>query len=166
MPEKGKFRLGETSINDVGFDGVVMQNPRYFGVDEQKRAYQVSASSAVQKHQTDDLILLKQPKADIFLRNSSWLALSSEDGIYYRSLEKIELFGGVQVYYDKGFELKTQSMKLDLRRGTAASDTHVSGHGMSGEFTAEGFQIRQRGESVLFSGKSQVILRASGENNS
>ena len=143
-----------------------MQNPRYFGMDEQKRNYQVSALSAVQKHQSDDLILLKQPQADIFLKNSSWLALSSKDGVYHRSSEKIELFGGVRIYYDKGFELKTQSMKLDLRTGTAASDTPVSGQGISGEFTAEGFQIRRRGDSIVFSGKSRVILRASGENNS
>ena len=65
MPEKGKFRLGEASIANVGV-GVVMENPRYHGVDSQNHAYQISASQAIQKNQTDKLIFLEHPKADIF----------------------------------------------------------------------------------------------------
>ena len=64
MPEKGKLRLGEDSIANVGVEGVVMENPRYHGVDSQNHAYQISASQAIQKNQADKLIFLEHPKAD------------------------------------------------------------------------------------------------------
>ena len=161
MPEKGKFRLGEASIANVGVDGVVMENPRYLGVDNQNRAYQISASQAVQKHQTDNLIFLKQPKADIFLLSNNWVAINSSDGIYDKSLEEAKLFGGVHIYYDKGFELKTYSVKLDLKKGTAMSIDTVIAHGPTGEIKAEGLQIIERGKRIKFLGKSTAKLRAS-----
>ena len=111
MPEKGKFRLGEASIANVGVEGVVMENPRYHGVDSQNHAYQISASQAIQKNQTDKLIFLEYPKADIFLRSDNWAAINSRNGIFDKSLQEVKLFGDVHIYYDRGFELKTDSIK-------------------------------------------------------
>ena len=162
MPEKGKFRLGEASIANVGVEGVVMENPRYHGVDSQNHAYQISASQAIQKNQTDKLIFLEHPKADIFLRSDNWAAINSRNGIYDKSLQEVKLFGDVHIYYDRGFELKTDSIKLDLKQGTAISNDKVNAFGPGGEIHAEGLQIVQKGKHVKFLGKSKAKFLASG----
>ncbi len=156
MPEKGKFRLGEASIANVGVEGVVMENPRYHGVDSQNHAYQISASQAIQKNQTDKLIFLEHPKADIFLLSDNWAAINSRNGIYDKSLQEVKLFGDVHIYYDRGFELKTDSIKLDLRQGTAISSDKVYAFGPGSEIHAEGLQIIQKGKHVKFLGKSKA----------
>ena len=156
MPEKGKFRLGEASIANVGVEGVVMENPRYHGVDSQNHAYQISASQAIQKNQTDKLIFLEYPKADIFLRSDNWAAINSRNGIFDKSLQEVKLFGDVHIYYDRGFELKTDSIKLDLKHGTAMSTDKVNAFGPGGEIQAEGLQIVQKGKHVKFLGKSKA----------
>ena len=65
------------------------------------------------------------------------------------------------IYYDKGFELKTYSVKLDLKKGTAMSIDTVIAHGPTGEIKAEGLQIIERGKRIKFLGKSTAKLRAS-----
>ncbi|MBH67100.1 MAG: LPS export ABC transporter periplasmic protein LptC [Rhodospirillaceae bacterium] len=160
MPDKGQFRIGDVSIPNVDVDGLVIENPRYFGVDNNKRSYQLSAMRAIQKHKSDDLIFLRRPKADLFLRDSTWVAVNSKGGVYHKSSEIINLSGGVQVYYDKGYEFKTESMKLDFRTRTAIGDDVVSVQGPAGQIDAEGFQILEQGAKIIFTGKSKAILKA------
>ena len=132
-----------------------MENPRYHGVDSQNHAYQISASQAIQKNQTDKLIFLERPKADIFIRSDNWAAINSRNGIYDKSLQEVKLFGDVHIYYDRGFELKTDSIKLDLKQGTAISSDKVNAFGPGGEIHAEGLEIVQKGKHVRIFRKEQ-----------
>ena len=74
----------------------------------------------------------------------------------------MKLFGDVHIYYDRGFELKTDSIKLDLKHGTAISRDKVNAFGPGGEIHAEGLQIVQKGKHVKFLGKSKAKFLASG----
>jgi lipopolysaccharide export system protein LptC len=165
IPDKGQFRIGENSVGKVDVDGLFIENPRYVGMDEQDRPYQISAFSAVQKNKSEDLIYLTAPKADIFLTASGWVAINSEKGIYHKSSEVLDLFGDVKVFYDKGYQFETETIKLDLRKGTGISNTNVRLHGKAGEIESEGFKISHNGTRVLFKGKSKAILRGSREGN-
>jgi lipopolysaccharide export system protein LptC len=150
MPDKGQLRIGDNSVGNVGFDGLFIENPRYVGIDEQDRPYQISAFNAVQKNKSDDLIYLTAPKADIFLTASGWVAINSEKGVYYKSSEVLDLSGNVKVFYDKGYQFETETIKLDLRKGTGISSTNVSLHGKAGEIESEGFKISHNGTRILF----------------
>ena len=165
MLDQRKFQIGATSVKRVGFEGLFIENPRYVGQDKADRPYQISAINAAQKHKSDDRILLSMPKADIFLNSSGWLAINSQKGIYYRIAETIDLLGGVTVFYDKGYEFTTKSLTLDLKNGTGFSNDPVSAHGLSGEIQSEGFKVNHHGTRVIFTGKSQAILRSSRGDN-
>ena len=74
----------------------------------------------------------------------------------------MRLFGDVHIYHDLGFELKTDSIKLDLKQGTAISCNKVNAFGPGGEIHAEGLQIVQKGKHVKFLGKSKAKFLVSG----
>ena len=61
------------------------------------------------KNQNDKLIFLEHPKADIFLRSDNWAAIHSRME-FDKSLQEVKLFGDVHIYYDWGFELKTDPL--------------------------------------------------------
>ena len=165
MPDKGQLIIGDNSVRNVGVDGLFIENPRYVGMDERDRPYQISAFSAVQKNKSDDLIYLTAPKADIFLTASGWVAINSEKGVYHKSSEVLDLLGSVKVFYDKGYQFETETIKLDLRKGTGISNTNVSLHGKAGEIESEGFKISHNGTRIFFKGKSKAILRGSRKGN-
>ena len=106
------------------------------------------------------------PIADIFLRSDNWAAINSRNGIYDKSLQEVKLFGDVHIYYDRGFELKTDSIKLDLKRGTATGSDNVNAFGPGGEIHAEGLRIVRKGKHVKFLGKSKAKFLVPGNDGS
>ena len=86
MPDKRKFGVAANLIEEIGVDGLFIEQPKYVGMDRSQRPYQISATSAAQKHESDDQVLLQGPKADIFLNTSSWIAINSNQGVYNLSL--------------------------------------------------------------------------------
>ncbi len=165
MPEEGKFRVGESAMRGANIDGLIMENPRYVGVDEKSRPYQVSAMIASQRSKSDNLIYLDAPKADIMISKTEWVALSATKGIYNKIAETVDLSGEVVVFYDKGYEFQSSTIHINLKSGIARSDKPVSGHGMAGEIKAEGFELRRQGKHLFFLGKSRAVLRSAQKGN-
>ena len=163
LPDQKKFRIGETSISGVDVDGLIMDNPRYVGVDADQRPYQISASTASQRSKEDRLVRLDAPSADILMANSGWVAMSAETGIYDKSTETVDLSGSVTLYYDEGYQFVSESARLSLRDGTAIGRRPITGHGEAGEIVAEGFRLMERGKRVLFTGKSKAVLRSAAK---
>jgi lipopolysaccharide export system protein LptC len=62
------------------------------------------------------------------------------------------------VFHDRGYTVTSESARVLLDEGMATSDDPVSAHGQSGIATGEGFRIYDRGERIVFVGKSKVVL--------
>ena len=165
MPDKRKFGVTANLIEEIGVDGLLIEQPKYVGMDNSQRPYQISAISAAQKDKSDDQVILQGPKADIFLNTSGWIAINSNQGVYYRSNQVLELSGDVTVFHDKGYEFRTNSLKIDLLNGIGSSTTQVNVRGLAGEISSQGFKISRQGTRVLFTGKSIAILRGSRRSN-
>ncbi|WP_293620463.1 LPS export ABC transporter periplasmic protein LptC [Ponticaulis sp.] len=159
LTDQRKFRVGEASMVGVNVDGLVMKNPRYVGVDERRRPYQIAAVSASQRSKSDQLIDLVQPKADILLSDRGWVAMKARTGVFDKRTETVNLDGGVTLFYDEGYQFVSERALVDLRDGTARGDHPVVGHGEGGEIQAEGFLLYDRGTRILFRGRSKAILR-------
>ena len=155
---RDKFRL---SVADLGSDqlgNLSMLNARYDGIDEKNRPYTITADIASQSRRSEYLIELELPKADITLEDGSWLALTARVGEYDRKSRQLNLFGAVSLFHDKGFELQTSTAHVDLVEGIAQGDQPVSGHGTAGSIQAEGFRVLERGQRIIFTGRSQLTL--------
>ncbi|WP_156901539.1 LPS export ABC transporter periplasmic protein LptC [Nisaea denitrificans] len=160
IPDHTKFRLGDKVKNVLvaATDGLSMDQPRYVGVDEEHRPYEVTASRASQQSHGDDRLDLVNPQADLEVSDDEWMALSAATGIYDKKQKTIDLAGGVTVFHDQGYTVTSDTAQVLLDKGMARSDDPVSAHGQSGIATGEGFRIYDRGARVVFTGKSKIIF--------
>jgi len=135
-----------------------MVNARYSGLDRQNRPFVITADVARQNRNADDLVSLEGPKGDLTTLNGSWFELNAYTGLYQPQKQLLDLFGNVQLFQDKGNEFHTDSAHIDMANGTAEGDEPIEGQGPFGHVSGEGFRIRDRGDVIIFTGKSHLEL--------
>lgn len=135
-----------------------MVNPRYSGIDKDNRPYTLTATAATQKSQSDELVSLDAPRADMTTNSGSWIEITGYTGTYQPQPQLLDLYGDVELYQDRGNEFHTDSAKLDIANGSANGSDPVTGHGPFGHVTAQGFAMYQRGEIIDFTGKTNLTL--------
>ena len=156
--ERDKFRLGVSNLGMDQLDNLSMLNARFDGVDEKDQPYSITADMATQSRRGENLLELELPKADITLTEGAWLALTARAGEYDRDARLLDLYGAVNLFHDQGFELQTSKARIDLGAGTASGDHPVQGFGSAGAIESEGFEILERGGTIIFTGRSQLTL--------
>lgn len=159
MPDEKRFRLSSAArIAPEEADNLRMLNARFVGVDEERRPYVVTASSATQASTLAREVDLTEPKADMVMNDGAWVALSSATGVYHRDKRTMDLDGDVSIFHDSGAEFHTTRAQVDLATSAAAGDEPIQGQAPAGTIVAEGFRIYDRGAVILFTGKAKVIL--------
>ncbi len=148
--------LSELAIDQP--EGVTMLNARFSGLDSRNQPFLVTADVASQAAESDSIIILELPRADITLKDGTWVALSARDGVYDRDQQTVDLVGQVSFFHDKGFELHTEAARFDLDKGTAMSRETVTGQGVFGQIEATGFDSFEQGDRIIFSGPSRLVL--------
>lgn len=154
------LRLSFTDLQSGPADALAMIHPRYQGTDAEGQPFTITAETAVQD--PDDLrrITLNSLQADMTLGNGTWLSLMAEGGLYHQGQETLRLTGSVSVYSDLGYEFHAEDVAVDLARGTARTDSPVSGHGPFGELKADRMRIADRGRHLFFDDNVVVTLHA------
>jgi len=135
-----------------------MVHPRYTGIDRQSRPYVLTADAATQIPRDPDLISLDGPKADLTTNGGNWIQLSGDAGTYQTQPQLLDLYGNVLLYQDRGNEFHTDSAHIDILNGTAEGHDPVEGQGPFGHITAEGFTVYNRGDVIVFNGKTNLVL--------
>ncbi len=165
MPDLTRSGLDFAKIARDQAKTLNMLNARYSGVDENNQPFNVAADLATQTPDNEDVVELQHPKADIRTTDGDLVALSARVGHYHRKEETLDLAGKVHLVHDNGFDIVTESARVDLKNGSAAGDTAVSGQGPSGELQAEGFRLRERGQVIVFTGKSRLLIYPEAESS-
>ena len=156
-----RFRIGFAAITSNVDGDPNLLNPRYVGTDNDNQPYAVTADIAkkLDGEGMDMRIGLELPKADITLKDGTWLVLTAENGIYARRAKTLDLAGSVNLFHDSGYEFRTEKATLDLAEGLARGDQPVKGQGPFGTLQAEGFRLLNKGRTILFTGKSKMVLK-------
>jgi lipopolysaccharide export system protein LptC len=157
-PDDKLFRIEPIKNAAQEAQNLNMINARFSGFDDNQQPFTVTADMATQKPGEKDRVELQKPKADITMNDGTWLALTAKVGYYDRQTELLDLVGDVNLFHDQGFEVRTEKAQVDLKGGTASGDLPVEGQGPSGTLTAEGFRVIDNGKTVIFTGKSKMIL--------
>lgn len=142
-----------------------MLNARYSGVDENDQPFNLAADLATQAPDNEDVVELQHPKADVRTTSGDLVALSARLGHYNREGEILDLTGTVHMTHDKGFDITTETATVNLKDGSASGDSPVSGAGPSGELQSEGFRLRDRGQIIIFTGKSRMLVYPDAKEN-
>jgi lipopolysaccharide export system protein LptC len=128
------------------------------GFDKHDQPFTITALQAIQEDPGGDSVVLEAPSADITLNDGVWLAAKADSGHFNRKTDLLRLSGSVNLFHDEGFELRTDEANVDVGNGVAWSDTPVEGFGPQGELHAEGLEVLDRGDRVVFTGRSRLTI--------
>jgi lipopolysaccharide export system protein LptC len=134
----------------------MMSNPHYQGMDARNRPYTVTADKARQLDK--DNVALENIRADMGLDDGVWLSLNAGSGTLNILTKQLELHDGVNVFYDKGYEFRTDHVKVDIEKASAYGDSPVEGQGPMGILKADGFTVSNHGKSIHFNGSVRIRL--------
>lgn len=153
--ERGRLafrRMAQTSA-----EAMRISDARYQGLDEQNRPYNVTAETATQQEQTN-LIDLTQPRADMLMNDGAWVLLEAREGRFDRDKNMLDLKGDVTLWHDDGSTLRTEAAHIDVKAGAAEGDRPVAAQGPFGTLVSQGFQLRERGQVIVFTGQAKAVL--------
>ncbi len=149
-------RIALTASQEAPPAKPVMQKPRFQGLDKQMQPYTVTADTAIQ--QDSNTVLLNNVQSDITFKDNAWVSIRADQGTLRLSEESLQLLGKVQMFYDAGYEVRTESVDFDLAKGTANSDTALEGQGNIGYIKSSGFTATDRGRIITFKGPVTMVL--------
>lgn len=157
-PRDSAFRDAFAGFNMKTVDTLSMQNPRYYGTDNKNLPFAVTATLATQVDQQNMVVSLENPTADFTQKNGSGVILSADVGFFRQKEQILDLIGHVDLYQDTGYEVHTNSARIEVAKGNASGDEPTKGHGPAGSIEGEGFRLWERGRSIIFTGKAKAVL--------
>jgi lipopolysaccharide export system protein LptC len=135
-----------------------MVNPRYAGIDRQNRPYVLTAAVGRQMPDRTDLLSLTRPRAEMTARHGV-VTVTAATGIYQAQAKLLDLFRRVSIVRTDGTRFSTESAHVDFTGNTAEGHDPVKGRGSWGRVAAQGFRILDKGDRVIFTGRSDLALR-------
>jgi lipopolysaccharide export system protein LptC len=138
-----------------------MVNPRYSGLDRHNRPFVVTAAIGRQSPDRDDLMSLEDPVAHLHPHTGSTIRLTAASAIYQSQAQLLDMFDNVNLWRDDGTRFVTSSAHVNLADDTASGHDFVVGHGPAGDLSAQGFRVLDKGDTIVFTGKSDLLLKGS-----
>lgn len=134
----------------------VMTKPHYQGVDTNNQPYTVTAEKATQKD--SQTVLMQFLRADMALKDGKWIALDAGLGEMNTQTRKLFLSKKVNIFYDGGYEFRTEYMHVDMDESSAHGDAPVEVQGPLGIIKANSFSLVERGAIIRFNGSVITTL--------
>ena len=134
-------------------------NLNYRGLNNKGEPMVVTAARAVQVGTVEDLIDLTTVTARLDRAGGGWVTLAAQTGRYDKKSNHVWLTGNVTLKDNGGYDLLTDKAEIDLNTPAQAwGDSKVTGRGPRGAINANGFRITDEGKTVVFTGRSRLIL--------
>ena len=153
-----RMRLGFPAIDLRDARELRMLNPRYLGTDRLNRPFVVTAAVAHQVPDRQDLMSLEAPRADLKTHGGADIVVTAATGMYQSPAQLLDAFGDVTLVHQNGTRFVTETARLDIAHNAAQGDDPIEGHGPSGDVKAQGFRIFDKGDTILFIGRSDMLL--------
>jgi len=123
-----------------------------------KPAAPAAAQSDAEAEAKADVINLQKLIADMTMKDGTWVAVTADDGIFHRDAGTVDLSGNVTLFHDTGLSFETDAATVDLKNDWARGDQPVEGQNADGQLAAQGFEIKDDGKTILFTGRSYLKL--------
>jgi len=136
-----------------------MINPRYSGTDRVGRPFVVTAAVGRQVPDRQDLVSLEMPQGNLKTHRGADIVVTAATGIYQSQVQLLDLFGQVTLVHQDGTRFVTDSARVDVGNNTAEGSDPITGAGPSGDVKADGFRILDKGDTIIFTGKSDMLLK-------
>jgi lipopolysaccharide export system protein LptC len=147
--------VGPVSMNGTK---VTMELPKLSGFKKDARPYEVTARWAAQDIKNPTIIELKDIRARIALQERGMATVEAADGIYNTQSEQIRLKDDVKITSDSGYEARLSSATVEFKAGTVTSDDPVTVRFTGGTIDAEGVDMLDNGQHVVFRGRVRTVM--------
>ena len=138
---------------------VRMVNPRFRSRDDDGRAFVLSAREAVRDVRNFQRILLTGPTLELQGKaDGPPLKVTAASGVYLETTQVMTLEGSVRLDDPSGWVFNTEKAVIDTRRDLISGDKPVTGVGPTQRISADTYAIYNRGERILFRGKTRTQL--------
>ena len=154
-------RLAVRRMARLSPDAVRVVAPRFQGVDEQGRAFNVTAAVATSEDAGQSVVDMESPRGDMFLAGGAWVLTEGRTGRYDRPSDLLELRGDVHLWHDGGTLVRTEEARVDVKGGNAEGDRRTEAQGTFGTVEGDGFRLRDRGAVIVFTGNARAVLEGS-----
>jgi hypothetical protein len=102
---------------------------------------------------------LERPRAVMTVHGGASVIVTAATGVYQSQAQLLDLFEDVNLLHQDGTRFVTRRAHLNVSENTAEGHEPVEGHGPSGDITGDGFVILSKGETIIFTGRSSLVLR-------
>jgi len=155
--------LENNKITDDFFNSSqILIGPKFLGLDKKRQPYKVSASKALKVNNKNDIFNLEYPKGEI-TSSSEIFFLEGNEGVFDKPNQFLKLTGEVVFSDKKKFSFHTSEATMDFKKKIILGNQKVSGKKENSTIFSEGFQIEQKTNKIIFTGKSKLTL--SNKNN-
>ncbi len=134
----------------------IMMKPHYQGVDVNNQPFTVTAEQAIQLDKEN--VSLVKVRGDMTLHNGVWIAVDANTGELNITNKQLELHDHVNLFYEGGYEFRSNFAHVDIQKGNAYGNMPVEGQGPPGTLTADSFDISERGAVIRFHGNVKMKL--------
>ena len=150
--------LENNKITDEFFNSSqILIGPKFLGLDKKRQPYKVSASKAMKVSNKNDIFNLEYPKGEI-TSSSEIFFLEGNQGVFDKPNQFLKLTGEVVFSDKKKFSFHTSEATMDFKKKIILGKQKVSGKKENSTIFSEGFQIEQKTNKIIFTGKSKLTL--------
>ena len=136
-------------------DSPVMDNPEYRGIGDKGQQYKITGKTAIQ--QTPTLVIIANVEGQMLKGNGGWNSLTADRAEYQQDKKLIDLFGNVTVIDDRGNTFTTSHATIEMPSMHVFGNDVITGEGTLGNILASGFEIKDKGEHIIFTGGTQQL---------
>jgi lipopolysaccharide export system protein LptC len=137
-----------------------MINPRYAGTDKDGHPFVITAAVGRQVPERDDVMSLDQPVANGVSHSGAKIVVTADSGVYQTQTQFLDMFGNVTLTHENGSIFITSAARLDVANDAAEGTAPVTGHGPQGNVSGQGFRLLDKGNIVIFTGQSSLLLNS------
>lgn len=147
-------RVGNNSLVLDADQSVAMVNPRFTGRDGAGSLYVITADSAQQRRENEDLVDLTTAKlVDAFGRE-----VTAPRGLYDRANETLDLYDDVLVIDERGYVFNSTHARVFPNTGRVAGLEPLDGTGPLGDIRSDSYELERDSGIVTFRGRVQTIF--------
>ena len=158
------LEITDISTNSDGT--VALTGARYRGHTVSGKKFEVVATAAIEKAGAPGHIDLSKPVATIYAEDGGTLNITSQTGAYSQTGSGVALRGNVIVTdLGRGMTMETEMLDANLSSGDMQTTTDVRVTSETALVLAEGMQVFNEGDLIVFNGKSKMTLHNAAAND-
>ena len=139
-----------------------MINPRFTGRDENGTPYVVTADAAIRRRGEDTRITeLESPQLDydLIAADEDAEGVLAQTGVFDADARTLDLISEVRFRTRSGHEFLAEHARIFLSDERVVGDSPVEGDGPMGTIRADGYEILDGGDRVVFTGNVRTHIR-------